>query len=447
MKFVESVTREQIRQYTETYRENPRLRAVANALTKNSIPSVTFVSESRPKTIYAFSIDIPTLPATSQQSSGRCWLFAGLNLLREKAAKKYNLDSFELSQNYAAFWDKFEKINYFLESVLDLIDRPLEDRLLHWILSIGIQDGGQWDMLAAMLKKYGAVPKDAMPETYQSGHTSDMNHLINTKLRQYASRLRRLYQEGNCVHSLREEKQRMLEEMFGFLCANFGVPPERFDFEYKDKDGQYHVEKNLTPQSFLAGFEDGILEESVSIIHSPTGDKPFGRSYTVDYLGSVAEGEPVRYLNLSMEKMKEKILCQLKDGEPVWFGSDVGKFGERDSGVWNDQAYDFETAFCMDFSLSKGEQLDYLNSAMNHAMVITGVCLDENGVPTRWKIQNSWGEDHGEKGYYLMSASWFDQYVYQAVVRKKYLSAEEQAALEADPVHLSPWDPMGTLAD
>ncbi len=446
MKAPQSVTSEQIRHFTGAYRQNPCLQAMTHALSKHSISDVTFVAESCPETIYAFSIDIPTLPATSQQSTGRCWLFAGLNLLREKAAKKYNLETFELSQNYTAFWDKFEKINYFLETILDLLDRPLEDRLLHYVLSIGIQDGGQWDMLAAVLKKYGAVPKSVMPETYQSSHTGDMNRLINTKLRQCAAQLREMHQNGADISCLRAKKEAALQELFQFLCTNFGVPPTCFDFEYKDKDGAYHIEKALTPQAFLEGFEDGLLEESVSLIHSPTRDKPFDQTYTVEYLGNVVEGDPVRYLNLTMEEMKQAIVCQLQAGEPVWFGSDVGKFGERDSGVWNDKAYDYSSAFSMDFSISKEQQLDYLDSAMNHAMVITGVSLDEAGTPTRWKIQNSWGEDHGEKGYYLMSASWFDRYVYQAVIRKKYLTAKQLAALETEASVLPPWDPMGTLA-
>ncbi len=441
------VSQEDIRSYQQAYEESLHLKAMANALSKNSIPAVTFVQASTAKNLRKFSIDIPTLPVTNQKSSGRCWVFAGLNLLRERAAKTYNLKEFELSQNYTAFWDKFEKINFFLECMIRLIDVPREDRRMGWLLGLGIQDGGQWDMLAGILEKYGVVPKDAMAETYQSSNTADLNRLINTKLRQYTLRLRTLRGDGAEEGELRREKREMLREMYGFLCANLGVPPARFDFEYVDKDGNYHVLRDQTPKGFMESFAGDLVKDSVSVIHSPTEDKPYYGAYTVEYLGSVVEGRPIRYLNLPMEEMKELILRQLKDGDPVWFGSDVGKYGDRDAGVWDDGAYDYETAFCMDFSMTKGQRLEYSESAMDHAMVITGVNLDGNGTPTRWKIQNSWGGEHGEKGYYLMSASWFDTFVYQAVILKKYLSPAQLEALEKEPVKLNPWDPMGALAD
>lgn len=441
-----AVSSEQLDSYRKTYEDNLHLKAMSNALARNAIPAVTFVQASAAKNLPKFSVDIPTLPVTNQKKSGRCWIFAGLNLLREKAAKVYQLKEFELSQNYTAFWDKFEKINYFLECMIDLIDVPREDRRMGWLLGIGIQDGGQWDMLAAVLKKYGVVPKDAMPETFQSSETGEMNSLINTKLRQYTIKLRKLRANGADVEALRLEKENMLREMYGFLCVNFGVPPQTFDFEYLDRDGAYHILRNQTPQSFMASFAGSLIDDSVSIIHSPTEDKPYYRTYTVDYLGSVAEGTPIRYLNLPMEEMKDLILRQLQGGDVVWFGSDVAKYGDRDGGIWDDGAYDYETAFAMDFSMTKGERLEYSESAMNHAMVITGVNLDESGKPVRWKIQNSWGDEHGDKGYYLMSASWFDSFVYQAVILKKYLSADQQQALEKEPIHLNPWDPMGALA-
>ena len=440
------VSEDEIRSYQRTYDKSLHLKAMANALSKNSIPSVTFVQASTARNLPKFSIDIPTLPVTNQKKSGRCWLFAGLNLLREQAAKVYNLKEFELSQNYTAFWDKFEKINYFLECMIRLIDVPREDRRMGWLLGIGMQDGGQWDMLAGILEKYGVVPKDAMAETYQSSNTSDLNRLINTKLRQYTVRLRSLRNKGAEEEELRKEKKNMLEEMYGFLCANLGVPPTKFDFEYVDREGTYHILRDQTPKGFMESFAGGLVTDSVSVIHSPTEDKPYYATYTVDYLGSVIEGKPIRYLNLPMEEMKDLILRQLKDGNVVWFGSDVGKYGDREAGVWDDQAYDYDTAFCMDFSMEKDERLEYSESAMNHAMVITGVNLDEEGKPTRWKIQNSWGDEHGEKGYYLMSASWFDTFVYQAVILKKYLTQAQQEALEKEPVHLNPWDPMGALA-
>lgn len=447
MKNAKAITENMIDSYAESYAQNKHKQAVANALSKNAINNISFVQNSLSKTHYNFSIDIPTMPVTNQKQSGRCWIFAGLNLLRESVGKKCNLESFELSQNYTAFWDKYEKINYFLESVLDLIDRPVDDRELLWVLSTGIQDGGQWDMFVSLVEKYGVVPKDAMDESYQSSHTPQMNALINRKLRQSAAKLQKMHQSGENIESLQKAKEAILNDMYAFLCMNFGRPPKKFDFEYVDKDKAYHVDRDLDAKSFYQKYVGINLQDYVSIINAPTKDKPFNNTYTVDYIGNVVDGNPILYLNLEMPTFIELVLKQLKDGEIVWFGSDVAHYREIESGIWNDKAFDFETAFDMDFELSKEDMMDYRHSAMNHAMVITGVNLTENGTPDKWKIENSWSDKNGDKGYYLMSDSWFEKFVYQAVVHKKYLSEEQKTSLNKEPKHLSPWDPMGTLAE
>ena len=433
--------------FSKLYNESAAKRAMTNALAKTDLADVTFDNRRLRGDRFHFSVKIPTMPVTDQKSSGRCWLFAGLNLLREEVAKKCRLESFELSQNYIAFWDKYEKINYFLESVIDLIDNPPYERTLCWILSTGVQDGGQWDMFVSLVEKYGIVPKEAMDETYQSSHTNRMNQLLNRKLRQYAARLQRLHREGAGLEALQKEKEAMLEEMYGFLCTCLGDPPASFDFACTDKEKEYHIDRNLTPRQFYDKYIGLALEDYVSVIHSPTEDKPYYQSYTVDYLGNVVGGHDIRYLNLPMEELTALVVKQLQDGRLVWFGSDVAPCGDRERGIWDIAAFDYQSAFGMDFSMSKADMLDYRESAMNHAMVITGVDLDEAGKPTRWKIQNSWADKNGDKGYYLMSADWFDMYVYQAVIHKDYLSAAQLEAYRAEPKHLTPWDPMGTLAD
>ena len=440
----QGVTWKDIEKFDECYERHPLGRAMTNALYKHSVKDVAFCYESLAASQFAFSVDIPTLPVTNQKSSGRCWIFSALNILREETAKKCGLEKFELSQNYMAFWDKFEKANYMLESVIALADRPTDDRLLCHILSIGVQDGGQWDMFVNLVEKYKVVPKSAMEETYQSSNTAEMNSLLNARLRQCAAKLRRTVREGGDAQA---EKKQMMEEIYRFLCMCFGKPPKTFDFEYVDKDKKYHIARNLTPETFYEQFVGLNLKGYVSIINSPTEDKPFGRSYTVDFLGNVAEGAPVRYYNVPMDTLRDLIIRQLSDGQLVWFGSDVGKYGERDRGIWSTEAYDYEGAFDIDFNMTKGDSLDYRESAMNNAMVITGVNLDEDGKATKWKIQNSWSEENGEKGFYQMSASWFDRFVYQAVIHKKYLTEEQLKEADQEPIHLAAWDPMGTLAD
>jgi len=447
MKNASPVSFSDLAEFETAYHSKRYYAAMTHSVSKASVADAAFCPENAYRMRKIYSIDIPTLPAANQKASGRCWLFAALNVMREIIAKKYNLEKFEISQNYIAFWDKFEKINYFLESIIDTADLPADDRTVSWIVSTGIQDGGQWDMMAALVRKYGLVTKDAMPETFQSSNTGAMNAMLNTKLRAYTAALRSMIRSGASAKAVSAEKNRILSEMYRILCICFGEPPKTFDFEYKNKDTlEYGVIRGITPKEFYEKYIGFILDDYISIINAPTTDKPFGKTYTVKYLGNVVEGSPVLYLNVEMDELVSLVIKQLKDKEVVWFGSDVGKFGNRAEGIWDDQSYDYGSAFDMDYGISKSDALDYRDSCMNHAMVITGVNLDENDNPTRWKIENSWGDQNGDEGYYMMSGTWFDRFVYQAVVNKKYLSAEQLAMLEQKPIELNPWDPMGSLA-
>ncbi len=438
------ITQEQIKGWSQAFRNCPERQVAALALSKTAINDVTFVPKAAFAMRQKFSIDIPTLEVTDQQASGRCWLFAATNLLREKIAKELNLENIELSQSYLAFWDKFERANFFFDSILDTADRPTDDRYVSFILNTGVHDGGQWDMFANIVEKYGVVPKDAFGETYQSCHTNGMNHILNRNLKACAAKLRRLVASKATCEEIQREKAGMLSAIYGYLCACYGEPPETFTFEYVDKDKAYHVENDLTPKGFYEKYVGDALQNVVSIINAPTEDKPFHKVYTVELLGNVAGGRAVRHLNLDITEFKAAILSQLQAGKVVWFGSDVGKYGERQSGVWDDQSYNAELLTGLDLTLSKADSLDYGFSAMNHAMVITGVNL-EGGKPTRWKIENSWGDKNGAKGYYICSDSWFDQYVYQAAIEREYLGNLAPLA-DQGAIALKPWDPMGTLA-
>ena len=382
---------------------------------------------------------------TDQKSSGRCWLFAATNVLREHVAKQLNVEQFELSQAYLAFWDKFERCNYFLESILLTADRPTDDREVKFILDTGVHDGGQWDMFAAVVEKYGLVPKDVYDDTWQACHTAYMNGMLNRDLKVQAARLRRMVRAGATAEELKAAKEQILGKIYGYLCSCYGEPPKSFDLEYVDKDKQYHAERGLTPMGFCEKYIGDLLKQIVSVINSPTEDKPFGKTYTVRLLGNVVGGRTVRHLNLSMDDMKQAIIRQLQAGKVVWFGSDVGKWGLRDDCIWDDGCFDAEALTGLDLQMSKADSLNYWFAAMNHAMVITGVDLVD-GKPTRWKIENSWGERGTHKGYYVCSDTWFDQYVFQAAIERTYLG-EAAALADAEPIELAPWDPMGTLAD
>lgn len=429
-----------LEKWEEEFSKNLQKTILKRALNTNELQTVATKQESVPKTSFRFSKEIQTLPVANQQKSGRCWIFAGLNVLREIIAKKYGLKEFELSQNYIAFYDKLEKINYFLESIDDFLEVDKDDRTLQHIVRTGIQDGGQWDMFVSLVEKYGVIPKDAMEETANSSSTRTVNQLINVKLRKYVSMARKNPKEKE------KYKKQTLKELYDFLVSNFGNPPKQFDFEYVDKENNYYLIEDLFPNQFFENYIGNTLANYVSIINAPTDDKPFNKTFTVEYLGNVTEGRKIKYLNLEMSKLKDKVIRQLNDDEVVWFGSDVGYFGDKDLGIWADDRYDYSNIFETDFELDKASMLDYGHSQMNHAMVITGFA-SKNGQPTKYKIENSWGDTSGKKGYYLASDSWFDKFVYQAVINKKYLSEEELKIWEEEPVKLKPWDPMGSLAD
>jgi len=439
------ITPELLGRWSDAYRADERRQLATLALSKADLNDVAFVSAGAQAMRQKFSLDIQTLEVTNQMSSGRCWLFAAANVLREAIAKALNLDKFELSQSYLAFWDKFERANYFLESILETASLPTDDRTVAHILSTGVHDGGQWDMFVNIVRKYGVVPKDVCDETYQSSHTSGMNAVLNRALKATAIRLRAMAADGASAEAIKAVKDEALGRVYGFLCSCYGEMPRAFDFEYVDKDGGYHIEKGLTPQSFCARYVGDTLKRTVSVINAPTKDKPFHRTYTIRLLGNVVGAPGVRHLNLTMDELKAAIIAQLRAGKVVWFGSDVGKFGERKLGIWDDGCFNLELLTGMELAMSKADGLDYGFSAMNHAMVITGVNI-EDGKPTRWKIENSWGDERGAKGYYVCSDSWFDQYVYQAAIEREYLG-ELAALYDQTPIELEPWDPMGTLAE
>ncbi len=429
----------------KSYKEDKKNDVIRHALIKNPIVDVVYDNKNEIDTTFIFSNEVKTLPVCNQKASGRCWIFAGLNVLREIIAKKLNLRNFELSQNYIALCDKLEKANYALTSIIDLIENEPNERVLMHILTNGVGDGGQWDMFRNLVIKYGILPKNNFNETYQSSNTMESNHLLNTYIRKFASEAKKLANENrkNEIHTLKKE---YLKNIYNLLTNSFGLPVEKFDFEYYDKDDKYHLEKDLTPKSFFEKYIGNEIDEYVSIINSPTKDKPFNKVYTIAYLNNVVEGKLIKHLNLPMERIKELVEKQIDDNNIVWFGSDVSFYRDRKTGLWDDLSFDYVSAFNIDYKFNKEDMLDFHASVMNHAMCLTGY-NKKDGKTNRYKVENSWGEDVGNKGYFIMSSSWFDSFVYQAVILKKYLNEEEIDAYNKEPVVLDPWDPMGTLAD
>lgn len=417
-------------------------RVAAHALSRTDLQDVCYVPAEAKKMIHKFSLEIPGMAACDQKASGRCWIFASLNILREQLAKEKNLPDFRLSQNYIAFYDHLEKANGFLQNVLDTGFLPMEDRYVSRLFSEPVGDGGWWEYFVGLTQKYGLVPEDAMPDTFQSSHTENMNMVLNMQLRKDGLRLRQALAEGETPDTLSSLKKEMLSRGYRFLTICLGTPPERFDFEYCGKDGVYHADRDLTPRSFYESHIGTDLTEIVSILNAPLPSVPY---YSLSYVRgeeSIHGAYQARRLNLPMKEFKAAVLRQLSAGEPVWFVCDSDYFGNKQEGIWHTGLYDYETPLGLELHLEKGDLLLSRQSSLNHAMVLTGVNLSE-GVPDRWKAENSWGADIGSQGYFVLSDQWFDRYVYTASIRKEYLTAQEKECFSQEPLVLEPWSVIG----
>ncbi|MGY8755980.1 MAG: aminopeptidase C, partial [Phycisphaerales bacterium] len=411
-----------------------------NAVGQTTIDDVALVRDVVQGTDFTFSTRLDEWKASNQRQSGRCWLFAALNMLRVPAMKKMNVKEFEFSQNWAMFWDKFERANWFLQHIIDTADCDIDDRTVAFLLGDPIGDGGQWNMFVNVVHKHGLVPKTAMPETQSSSCTAKMNMILKWKLRSGAELLR---EAGADMETVREE---VLGGIWRILCIHLGTPPTKFMWQWQDKDKKFHRTGEMTPLEFANEYIETPLDEYVCVVNDPRETSPLLTTYTVECLGNVVGGELVKYLNIDTTAMKTLTQKMLEDGKPVWMGCDVGKMFRRDIGIWDAKLFNFEDVYGTKLGLTKAQRLDYHQTLMTHAMLFTGVDVLD-GVPVKWRVENSWGDENvGEKGFHAMNDSWFDEYMFEVAIEKKYLSADMLAAWEEEPTVLSPWDPMGSLA-
>lgn len=436
-----------IDRFKQEYNGRKEAKVIERTVTKNGILNSSRNLAADVQSTPVFSIDLDTGDVANQKQSGRCWMFAALNTMRHDMKNQFKVPgNFELSQNYTFFWDKFEKSNWFYENIINTAELDTDDRKVAFLLNEPQGDGGQWDMLCALIEKYGVVPQSAYPETYNSSKSREFDTLLNEKLRKDAVTLRNLVNSGASRTDIDERKQQMLSEVYRMASYSFGEPPVQFDWEYRDADQNYHREAGITPKAFYDKYVGWNLSEYISIINAPTADKPYNQTYTIDMLGNVVNGRQVKHLNLAMDDFKQAAINQLKAGQSVWFGCDVGQHSEaREKGLLDLDVFAEDELFDIDLSMSKAKRLDYKESLMTHAMVLTGVDLVD-GQPTKWKVENSWGKKVGEKGYMVMSDAWMDEYCYQVVVQKQFLTEAQRQAQSQTPTVLKPWDPMGSLA-
>jgi bleomycin hydrolase len=422
---------------------NPTYRLAQNAVTRVTVDDVAINREIVSSIDHSVSTTLDDWKVTNQERSGRCWLFAGLNLLRVGVMRGTGLKDFEFSQNYAMFWDKLERANYFLEAIIETADRDLDDRTVAFLLDSVASDGGQWNMFAALVAKHGLVPKGYMPETQSSSNTGRMNSTLRYQLRQGARAVRAATAGG--LEAARAAKAEIMQVVYRVLCIHLGTPPERFDWQWTDKDKNFHRDGVLTPREFAAKYVDLPVSDYVCLVNDPRPSSPVGRTFTVEYLGNVIGGPPVTYLNVDMRVIKDVAAATIQGGEPVWFGCDVGKMMSSDYAYWDAELYDMPSVYNAAFDLDKAARLAYHETAMTHAMLFTGVDVLD-GATRRWRVENSWGSDTGLDGFFTMNDSWFDQYVFEIAARKSTLSADLRSAVEGEPIVLPAWDPMGALA-
>ena len=440
-----ALSNDSVTKFRESFDADPNKKLVQNVVTQHDVNDIALSRSIVTESPHSFSIVLDDWGVTNQARSGRCWMFAGLNLCRVDTRNVLNVKEFEFSQNYLMFWDKMERANFVLEAIIETADRSTDDRTVAFLLRNPISDGGQWDMFTALVAKHGVVPKTAMDETESSSNSSRMNSSLNYQIRQGAKRIREAYTRESGLDELRSIKDQTLKVIFDVLCIHLGTPPTEVDWQWKDKDGEFTRVGTVTPQEFATEYLQTDIHDYVSLVHDPRESSPEGATFTVQYLGNVVDAPAIRYLNVDIQLMKDIALKMLQDGKPVWMGCDTGKQMHRDLGLWDADLFDYGSVYGTDFSMDKAERLEYHQTAMTHAMMFTGVDVVD-GIPRRWRVENSWDDKVGNKGFFLMNDSWFAEYMFEIAVPKEYLSAELQDALELDPIVLPAWDPMGSLA-
>ena len=411
-------------------------KAAKNALARNSIATLSYNSDNAAMMDTHFSHQVRTSGITDQQSSGRCWLFTGLNVLRAKMIDKYNLGSFEFSQNYNSFYDLLEKSNLFLQAIIDTRDQAIDSREVEWLLKNPLSDGGQFTGVSNLIMKYGVVPKEIMPETYQSNNTSQMATILKLKLREYALELRDMK-----VKAAGERKVEMLTEIYRILVECLGVPPTEFEWSMYDKQGKLVSTKTYTPMSFYQEYLGEDLEGNyVMVMNDPT--REYGKVYEIQYDRHVYDGENWVYLNLPIERVKEMAIASIKDNTALYFSCDVNKYINSSLGTLDLANIDYESLFDTEFPMNKRERVQTFASGSSHAMTLIAVDLDENEQPKKWMVENSWGASSGYRGNLIMTDEWFEEYMFRLVVEKKYVPADLMKMLDQKPIMLPAWDPM-----
>lgn len=433
------ITPEMLSRISEGYSGTPEQKAVRNALASNPLSAVAVNAENLAMMDTHFSDVVRTEGITDQKSSGRCWLFTGLNVLRAKMIEKYDLGDFYLSQNYLFFYDQLEKSNLFLQAIIDTRNLPWDDRTVDWLLRNPLSDGGQFTGVSNLIMKYGMVPAEVMPETYSANNTSQMAGLIKRKLREYALEIRE--NAGMKEKALENRKEEMLSEVYRMLVYFLGEPPVSFEWSMWDKNGNLLSTKEYTPKSFYDEYIGEDLEDNyIMVMNDPS--REYGKVYEIEYDRHVYDGHNWLFVNLPIEKIKEMAIASIKGGCAMYFSCDVGKFLDSRRGTLNLDNYDYSSLLGTDFGMDKAERIRTYDSGSTHAMTLIAVDIDENDNPVKWMVENSWGPAAGYQGKLIMTDEWFDEYMFRVVVEKQFVPEDVMKMMKQQPIKLPPWDPM-----
>ncbi len=436
------ISAEMLSEISKGYAGDADDRAIRNALAGSSIATLAVNADNAAMIDTHFSDRVKTKGITDQQSSGRCWLFTGLNVLRAKMIDKYDLPGMEFSQNYLFFYDQLEKSNLFLQGIIDTRDLPFDDRKVDWLFSNPLSDGGQFTGVSNLIVKYGLVPSEAMPETYQANNTSNMATLLKLKLREDGLDLRKAYEEGASAKKLQKMKVDQLSEIYRMLALCLGEPVKEFEWTRCDAAGNIVSRKTYTPKSFYDEYIGEDLENNyVMVMNDPC--REYGKVYEIDYDRHVYDGHNWVYVNLPVERIKEMAIASIKDNTAMYFSCDVAKFLDRKKGVLDIANFDYESLMGVTFGMDKKERVQTHASGSSHAMTLIAVDVcEETGRPVKWMVENSWGAASGYKGCLIMTDEWFNEYMFRLVVEKKYVPEDILKMFDQEPVLLPSWDPM-----
>ncbi len=441
--FAQSISQKDLQEIQDSFKKDASTKAIQNILTNDkNIKDNALNRELQGKIDHYFKYRADVKGITNQYSSGRCWMFTSMNVLRPQVMKKYNLSQFDFSHNYLYFWDIFEKSNLFLENIIATTSRSMDDRTVTEYFKSPVGDGGVWNLYYNAAQKYGVVPQEVMPETAHSNNTSQMVSLINEKLRLGGITLRTMAEQGKKTKELRNEKNNILKDVYRILALCLGEPPHEFTWRYKDKDGNIKELTNYTPLQFYKEITpaDFSPDNYIMIMNDPT--REYYKTYEIENYRNTQEGINWIYLNLPNEDIKAAALASIKNNEPMYASCDVGKQSNRESGILDPEMYDYESLLGVKLHMNKKDRILTRQSGSSHAMTLIGCDTDQNDKPVKWEFENSWGSSNGHNGYLTFTDKWFDEYMFRIVIHKNYLNAKAIQALKGKPVQLPVWDYM-----